>query len=213
MLLNIPSHQNRESNDVPDKFLYLLFPNTQYSSRLTTKPTKWCVRPAKTQLSLGIRPVWSESSLCAHWVAKDPSFLHADSEDSDQIRRMLGWSESSLGAHAILLVLPWGGLNAKLRCATMHTPTFEEDLSFMFYNWASSRENLSSGFAIRVDSNRPAQLQELISDIETRGIILSMKRTTKVLIRLRRCAGWSAPLLFAYGLNRFPRYVAHMWFL
>ena len=30
------------------------------------------------------RSVWSESSLCAQWVAKDPSFLHADSEDSDQ---------------------------------------------------------------------------------------------------------------------------------
>ena len=26
-------------------------------------------------------PVWSESLLCAQWVAKDPSFLHADSED------------------------------------------------------------------------------------------------------------------------------------
>ena len=42
------------------------------------------VRPAKTQISLGICPVWSEYSLCAQWVAKDPSFLHADSEDSDQ---------------------------------------------------------------------------------------------------------------------------------
>ena len=50
-------------------------------SQLVTKPTKWHVRPAKTQISLGIRPVWSESSLCAHWVAKDSSFLHADSED------------------------------------------------------------------------------------------------------------------------------------
>ena len=57
-------------------------------SRIVTKPTKWHVRPAKTQISLGIRPVWSESSLCAQWVAKDPSFLHADSEDSDQIGRM-----------------------------------------------------------------------------------------------------------------------------
>ena len=28
-----------------------------YLSRLTTKPTKWRVRPAKTQISLGIRPV------------------------------------------------------------------------------------------------------------------------------------------------------------
>ena len=46
------------------------------------------VRPAKTQISLGIRPVWSESLLCAQWVAKDPSFLHADSEDSDQTGQM-----------------------------------------------------------------------------------------------------------------------------
>ena len=41
------------------------------------------------------------------------------------------------------------------------------------------------------------------SDKTTRGIILSRQRTTKVLIRLRGCAGWSAPLLFAYVLNRF----------
>ena len=29
----------------------------------------------------GIRPVWSESSQCAQWIAKDLTFLHADSED------------------------------------------------------------------------------------------------------------------------------------
>ena len=45
------------------------------------KPTKWPVRPAKTQISLGIGPVWSESSLYFKWVAKDPRFLDADSED------------------------------------------------------------------------------------------------------------------------------------
>ena len=61
----------------------------------------WHVRPAKTQISLGFRPVWSQSSLCAQWVAKDPSFFHADSEDSDQTGCMLG-------AHAILLVLSRG---------------------------------------------------------------------------------------------------------
>ena len=33
-------------------------------SRLMTKPIKWHVRKAKTQIRLGIRPVWSESSLC-----------------------------------------------------------------------------------------------------------------------------------------------------
>ena len=55
--------------------------------RIVTKPTKWHVRPAKTQISLGIRPVWSGSSLCVQWVAKDTWFLHVDSEDSDQT----GW--------------------------------------------------------------------------------------------------------------------------
>ena len=54
-------------------------------SRLMTKPTLWPVRPAKTQISLGI---WSESSQCAHWVDEDPMFLHADSE-SDQNQNCL----------------------------------------------------------------------------------------------------------------------------
>ena len=35
-----------------------------YLSHDMIKPTKW-VRPVKTQISLGIRPVWSESSLSA----------------------------------------------------------------------------------------------------------------------------------------------------
>ena len=42
------------------------------------KTNKMSVRPAKTQISLAIRPVWSQSSLCAQWVAKGQSFLHAD---------------------------------------------------------------------------------------------------------------------------------------
>ena len=57
-------------------------------SRDTKQNNKVTVSPAKTQISLGIRPVWSESSLCAQWVAKDPRFPHADSEDSDQTGRM-----------------------------------------------------------------------------------------------------------------------------
>ena len=35
-----------------------------------------------------IHPVLSASLLCAQWVAKDPRFLHADSEDDDQTGRM-----------------------------------------------------------------------------------------------------------------------------
>ena len=45
------------------------------------KTNKMSVRPVKTQISLGIRPVWSESSLCTQWIAKDLSLHYADSED------------------------------------------------------------------------------------------------------------------------------------
>ena len=47
------------------------------------KTNKMTVRPAKTQISLGIRPVWPESSLCTQWAAKEVSFLHADSDWAD----------------------------------------------------------------------------------------------------------------------------------
>ena len=42
-----------------------------------TKPTKWSVPPTKTHLY----PVWSEPSLLASWVTKDPNLLQADVED------------------------------------------------------------------------------------------------------------------------------------
>ena len=65
-------------------------------------------RPGKTQ----IRPVWSESLLCAQWVAKDPRFLHVDSEDSDQTGRMLRLIWVFAERTATLLVLSWGGSNS-----------------------------------------------------------------------------------------------------
>ena len=67
------------------------------------------VRPAKTQISLGIRPVWSESSLCAQWVTKDRRFLHADSEDSDQTGPMPRLIGVFAGRTLILLVLSCRG--------------------------------------------------------------------------------------------------------
>ena len=52
-----------------------------------------------------IRPVWSESLLCASWVAKDPNFLHADSEDADQTWGMPRLIWVFAGHTLILLVL------------------------------------------------------------------------------------------------------------
>ena len=63
----------------------------QMSCRMA-KCIKWSVCPAKTQISFGSCPVWSESLLCAQWVAKDPSFLNADSKDwSDWVNSRLIW--------------------------------------------------------------------------------------------------------------------------
>ena len=67
-------------------------------SCLMTKPTKWHVRTAKTQISLGICRVWSVSLQCSRWVAKNPRFFHTDSEETDQTGRIV-----------ILLVLSWDG--------------------------------------------------------------------------------------------------------
>ena len=70
------------------------------------KSNKISVRPAKTQIILGIRPVWSESSLCAEWVGKGPSFFHVNNEDSDQtgLGGCPGWAVFA-GRTLILLVL------------------------------------------------------------------------------------------------------------
>ena len=72
------------------------------------KTNKMTMHPKKTQISLGIRPVWSESSLWAQWVAKEPSFLHADSLDTDQTGQMprLFWVFARRTVS--LLVLSWG---------------------------------------------------------------------------------------------------------
>ena len=73
-----------------------LFSSGLNRSKMTS--AKWHVHPAKTQISLGIRPVWSESSLSAWRKLRSLAIHRADSEDSDQT-----------GHTVILLVLSWGG--------------------------------------------------------------------------------------------------------
>ena len=64
------------------------------------KTNKMTVCPTKTLISLGIRSVWSEPSLCAQWVTWDSRYLHVDSEDwSDwvdaQVDLSLCWAHRS----------------------------------------------------------------------------------------------------------------------
>ena len=53
-------------------------------SRLMTKPTKWPLHPAKTQ----IRPVWSESSLSARRKLGSLAIYWAPRKDTDQTGQM-----------------------------------------------------------------------------------------------------------------------------
>ena len=75
-----------------------------------TKPTKWHVRPAKTQINLGIRPVWSESSLSA-WRKRWSLATHwVHSKDSAQTGRMPRLIWVFAGRTCLSLFLTWGGL-------------------------------------------------------------------------------------------------------
>ena len=81
-------------------------------SRLSTKPTKWHVHPAKTQISLGFRPVLSESSVST-WRKLESLATHwAHKKDSDQTGRMPRLIWVFAGRIVILLVLSRGGSNA-----------------------------------------------------------------------------------------------------
>ena len=73
------------------------------------KTDKMAVCPAKTRISLGIRPVCSESSLSAWTNIESLATYWVHSEDSDQT----GWMPRLIwvlaGRTKILLVLSWGG--------------------------------------------------------------------------------------------------------
>ena len=64
------------------------------------KTNKVSVRPAKTQISLGIRPVWSESSLSAWRKLGSLAPMKRTAKTLIRLGGCPGWSESSLGAHS-----------------------------------------------------------------------------------------------------------------
>ena len=88
--------------------IQMLFNWLLYMSHNMTKPTKW-LGPAKIQISLGIHPVWSESSLSA-WGKLGPLATHWEhSEDSDQTGRMPRLIWVFTGRTLTLLVLSCHG--------------------------------------------------------------------------------------------------------
>ena len=83
--------------------------------------------------------------------------------------------------------------------------------------WAAARQNLSlpGEFSTRSGSKKAYSSSEMswnleISPVASLAIIISSERITKVLIRLRGCAGWSVPSLFATQEDRVSHVEAHL---
>ena len=101
-----------------------------------------------------LSPIWSEPSLCAQRVAKDPSFLHADSGDPDQTGRMPRLIWVFAGRTLTLLVLSCRGSSSFyfivlyfVSVATVTTNFFQTSIHWLpcsnanivliFENWLS----------------------------------------------------------------------------
>ena len=85
-----------------------------------------------------------------------------------------------------------------LRCGARLKPLWQTLICITIR--ASTQENLSSGFPSKRVSNRSPQLQRLENWNFTCCKVkygTFQKAITKALIRLRGCADWSAPVLFA----------------
>ena len=79
-------------------------------SHYTTKPIIWPVRPAKTQIGLGIRSVKSESeSSLSAWRKVGRSSPTLKTKTMIRLGGCTGWSESLLVAHVILLLFSCAG--------------------------------------------------------------------------------------------------------
>ena len=231
----------------------------------TTKPTKWLVRPGKTQISLGIRPVWSESSLSA-WSNLGSLATHwAHSKEYDQTGRMprliwvfgghtchfIGfvvlqlkstlwkgylshrWIAKTQACLCISRILPecllfahigWERSLALLKGCTdkfkgkyepryektclCHMQTTKKQISLcIFCIMSHNTRNLSSRVCNQIRLNLACSATEAsknfrIVDITSIDIIFSRRWTTKTLISLRGCVGWSVFLLFANGRSQ-----------
>ena len=180
------------------------------------------VRPAKTQIRLGIRPVWSvfavhmkkawvlsypfnaQQRLWSDWadVQADLSLRWAHNHFVGFVMRRLKWADSDpTGSMIQIDIGMWSNKDDPLNSIDV------EKAVIRFVIWATACKNLRSKSCDQVRhkpicTDTEAYTRLGFSDTGIIDIILSGQRIIKMLIRLRACAGWSAPLLFAYGIKR-----------
>ena len=150
-------------------------------------------------------PVWSESSLCDQWVAKDPRFLHADSKDSDQTGRMPRLIWVFAGRTLTLLVLSCHGSYTLMY--TLYVRINKTKSSFLFSTELTHICLVDPSILISWTSPFPILG---VSDVLfhfysiTKKKKKSCKKTMKTLIRRSVCTVCLCPqkrTLGLYGLN------------
>ena len=124
-----------------------------------TNPTKWHMRPANTQISLGIRPVWSEftvrmnlGSLATHWVYSEDWSDWADAQADLSLR----WAHRSFcwfcheAAHFVISYLHFNCSSFmtkfhKLPLAWYNLDEMCPDSSKLFIQWRGRHQHLETG--------------------------------------------------------------------
>ena len=144
------------------------------------------VRPAKTQISLGIRPVWSESSLSA-WRKLGTLATHwAHSGDSDQTGRMPRLIWVFPGRTVILLVLSWGG-----------SILFWE--SFLKLKWYKVRWNCNDHELIQSNSTSNGKRNRtLLTHISLASHFRDIGKQCRPRLHAAARSVWSGSTLFAH---------------
>ena len=94
-----PAHQHSLISNFVIHQTYIWATSWQ-NSKMASAPSK--------EISLGICPVWSESSLFPEESLGPKLPFECTAKTLIRLGRCPGWSESSLGAHATLLVSSWG---------------------------------------------------------------------------------------------------------
>ena len=89
-----------------ENIIFIIYSKKQMRHSLT-KPTKWHVHPLKTLISLGIRPVWSESSLCTYGLLRTQCFFMRTDRADAKADLSLHWTHMSFCwfCHAVAQML------------------------------------------------------------------------------------------------------------
>ena len=170
-----------------------------------------------------LRSAWAWrklGSLATHW---------AHSEDCSDLAGCPGWSESSLGAHSILLALSWGDSSCfhhQIQCLSLYNSldvfslTFSLALFVFLYIWAATWQKQQNECVPSEDSDQPGHPPSLIrvfTILMKKPWVLSYPLSAQRRLRSAWAStaktlipGWSESSLGAHSFCWFCHVVAHI---